>query len=184
MRRRPAARRSVGVDLNRRAVDGFRCGYPVELHHGCAHRFLSGFDFDGGELVYCDPPYVRSTRRGPRRYRFDYTDDDHVALPGILKALPRRVMVSGYPSALYDRMPVGWHSVSVQVMNQAGAVTERLWCNFAPGKPHWHTMAGRNFTDRQRIKRHAASWARRYRAMPPGERLAVLAAIMAAEAEG
>ena len=92
-------------------------------------------------------------------------------------------MVSGYPSALYERTLADWHSVSVQVMNQAGVVTERIWLNFTPHRPHWHTCAGRNFTDRQRIKRHAASWARRYRAMPPGERLAVLAAVMAVEAE-
>ncbi len=48
---------------------------------------------------------------------------------------------------------------------------------------HWASHAGRNFTDRQRIKRKAANWGRRYQALPPGERLAVLAAMMAVEAE-
>ena len=48
---------------------------------------------------------------------------------------------------------------------------------------HWASAAGTNFTDRQRIKRKAENWGRRYGEMPPGERLAVLAAIMAAEAE-
>jgi DNA adenine methylase len=47
----------------------------------------------------------------------------------------------------------------------------------------WAGYAGRNFTDRQRIKRKAESWARRYQAMPRGERLAVLAGLMAVEAE-
>ena len=183
MKRKPPAQRSIGIDLNRRAIDGFRCDYPVELHHGCAHRFLSGFDFQGRELVYCDPPYVQSTRRSERRYRHDCTDDDHVALLDLLKGLPCQVMVSGYPSALYDAHLDGWRSLEVQVNNQSCVVTEKLWFNFDPGRPHWHTCAGRNFTDRQRIKRNAASWARRYRAMPPGERLAVLAAVMAVEAE-
>ncbi len=32
------------------------------------------------------------------------------------------------------------------------------------------------------VKRRAANWGRRYAAMPPAERLAVLAAIMAAQA--
>ena len=182
MKRKPPAQRSIGIDLSRRAIDNFRCDQPVELHHGCAHRFLSGFDFQGRELVYCDPPYVQSTRRSERRYRFDYTDDDHVALLGILKSLPCQVMVSGYPSALYDAHLSDWRSAEIQVNNQSCVVTEKLWFNFDPGRPHWHTCAGRNFTDRQRIKRNAASWARRYRAMPPGERLAVLAAVMAVEA--
>ena len=43
--------------------------------------------------------------------------------------------------------------------------------------------AGRNFTDRQRIKRKAQSWGRRYAALPLAERLAVLGAMMAVEAE-
>ena len=184
MKRRPAALRSIGIDLNARSIRTFACDHEVELVHGCRHRFLAAFPFGGDEPVYSDPPYVRSTRRGPRRYRFDYTDDDHVALPGILKSLPCRVMVSGYPSALYDEHLAGWRSPGVQVNNQARVVTERPWLNFGPDRPHWHTMAGRNFTDRQRIRRNAESWARRYRAMPPGERLAVLAAIMAVEAEG
>jgi len=182
MKRKAPSRRSIGIDLDRRAIDGFDCGHPVELHHGCAHRFLSGFDFDGRELVYGDPPHVQSTRRSPRRYRFDYTDDDHVALLGILKSLPCPVIVSGYPSALHDEHLAGWRSLEVQVDNRSCVVTEKLWFNFEPGRPHWHTCAGKDFTDRRRIKRNAASWARRYRAMPPGERLAVLAAVMAVEA--
>ena len=44
------------------------------------------------ELVYSDPPYVQSTRRSGRRYRFDYTDAEHVVLLGILKSLPCQVM--------------------------------------------------------------------------------------------
>ena len=60
-------------------------------------------------------------------------------------------------------------------MNQAGVRTDKLWLNFIPDRVHWARFAGKNFTDRQRIKRKAESWARRYRAMPAPERLAVLA---------
>ena len=77
-----------------------RCGRP----HGWSvlsrssrqlqRESLSGFDFLGRELVYCELPYVLSTRRGPRRYRFDCTDDDHVELLGILKSLPCQLQVS------------------------------------------------------------------------------------------
>ncbi len=182
MRRRPPARRSIGVDPDRRAVDGFRCGYPVELHQGCALRFPGTFPFQGREPVYRDPPYVLSTRRGPRRHRFDCTDDDHVAPAGILRSLPCRVMVSGHPSALCDAHLDGWRPPEVQASSQACAVTGKLWPDFGPDRPHWHTCAGRNFTDRQRIRRSAASRARRYRAMPPAGRLAVPAAVMAVEA--
>ena len=67
-------------------------------------------------------------------------------------------------------------------MNQAGVVTEKIWFNFEPDRLHWARFAGRNFTHRQSVKRKAANWGRRYAAMPRAERLAVLGAIMAAEA--
>ena len=38
--------------------------------------------------------------------------------------------------------------------------------NFIPERVHRPRLAGKSFTDRQRIKRKAESWARRYRAMP------------------
>ena len=92
------------------------------------------------------------------------------------------MILSGYPSALYDEQLGDWPHLELQVMNQAGVRTEKLWLNFIPKRVHWARFAGKNFTDRQRIKRKAESWARRYRAMPAPERLAVLAALMAVEA--
>ncbi|MGW8286508.1 MAG: AarF/UbiB family protein, partial [Candidatus Deferrimicrobiaceae bacterium] len=102
----------------------------------------------------------------------------------LLNRLPCHVILSGYPSALYDAQLADWRALEIQVMNQAGVRTEKLWLNFAPDRVFWPGFAGKNFTDRQRIKRKAESWARRYQAMPPGERLAVLAGLMAIEAEG
>lgn len=182
MRRKPPAPRSIGIDLNARSIRSFSGVAGVELVHGCCHRFLEGFAFRGDELVYSDPPYLHGVRRSGRRYRYEYGEADHVALLELLRGLPCQVMVSGYPSELYDRMLHDWGSVSVQVMNQAGVVTEKVWFNFEPGVPHWHSCAGRDFTDRQRIRRKAERWARRYREMSPGERLAVMAGLMAVEA--
>ena len=183
MKRKAPAMRNIGIDLDRRAIEGFRCDYPVELIHGCAHSFLAEFPFLGPELVYSDPPYLHTTRRSSQRYRFEYEEADHVALLELLKGLPCQVMVSGHPSALYDDLLAGWRRLALQVTTQAQVRTEVVWFNFAPDRVHWASFAGRNFTDRQRIKRKAANWARRYEAMPAGERLAVLAAIMAVEAE-
>ena len=145
--------------------------------------FLAEYDYRGSELVYSDPPYLLHTRTSQRRYRFDYEEADHVELLELLKTLPCQVMLSGYPSALYDAHLAGWRSVRWQVMNQGGVRTEQLWFNFVPDRVHWASHAGRNFTDRQRIKRKAASWGERYAAMPRAERLAVLAAMMVTEAE-
>ena len=183
MQRKPPAPRNIGIDLNERALAGFQCPYPVELVRAHAHRFLAEFPYQGRELVYCDPPYLHATRSSDRRYRFEYEEPDHLELLSLLKKLPCQVILSGYPSRLYDEHLAGWQSLQLQVMNQAGVRTEKLWFNFTPDRVHWARYAGKNFTDRQRIKRKAENWGRRYRALPPGERLAVLSALMAVEAD-
>ena len=182
MQRKPAARHSIGIDRDARALGRFECNYPVEKIHGCAHQFLATYPFTGRELVYSDPPYLTATRTSPRRYRYDYTERDHVELLALLTGLPCPVILSGYPSALYDAHLGAWQTLELQVMNQAGVRTEKLWFNFTPQRLFWASFAGKNFTDRQRIKRKADNWAQRYQAMPPAERLAVLAALMAVEA--
>ena len=91
----------------------------------------------------------------------------------LLKTLPCNVILSGYPSALYDKRLAGWRTLELQVMNHAGVRTEKLWFNFTPDRVHWASCAGRNFTDRQRIRRRAANWGKNYRALPREERLAV-----------
>ncbi len=182
MRRKPPALRNIAIDLDPAPLARFACHYPLEKVHGCAHRFLREFDFHGRELLYCDPPYLHPTRSSGRRYRFEYEEQDHVELLELLKSLPCSVILSGYPSALYDDLLGQWRTLELQVMNQAGVRTEKLWFNFTPDRVHWPAYAGRNFTHRQSIKRKAASWGRRYQAMPPAERLAVLSSIMAVEA--
>lgn len=183
MKRKPPAMRNIGVDLDLQAISGFESPYPVELINGCAHRFLADYAYQGSELIYSDPPYLLRTRTSARRYRFDYEEQDHVELLELLKTLPCQVILSGYPSALYDELLQGWRSIELQVMNQDGVRTEKLWFNFIVDRVHWASNAGRNFTHRQQIKRKAANWARRYKALPRAERLAVLAAMMAVEVQ-
>ena len=91
MQRKPPALRNIGIDLNRRALEKFRCDYPVELVQGCAHQFLADFKYSGRELVYCDPPYLQQTRSSGRRYRFDYEEHDHLELLRLLKRVPCQV---------------------------------------------------------------------------------------------
>ena len=182
MRRKPPALHNIAIDLDPEALRIFECDYPVEKVQGCAHEFLSAYTFSGHELVYCDPPYLHYIRTSNRRYRFDYTEQDHIELLELLKKVACSVMLSGYPSALYDELLTDWGSIELQVMNQGGVRTEKLWFNFTPDRVHWPRYAGKNFTDRQRIKRKAESWARRYHALPRAERLAVLSSIMAVEA--
>ena len=51
MQGKPPALRNIGIDRDARALDAF----------------------EGTELVYCDPPYLKRTRRSKRRYWFDWS---------------------------------------------------------------------------------------------------------------
>jgi site-specific DNA-adenine methylase len=189
MRGKPPAARSIGLDLDPRPIDAFarmqkegRAPSEVILFDQIdAVDFLTSLDFSklGRVLIYADPPYVLSTRTSTKRYRCDYDDRDHQRLIGCLRTLPAAVILSGYPSALYAELLGDWRTLQFQVMTRGGPRTEQLWMNFAEDLAHWASCAGNNFTDRQRIKRKAARWATNYRRLSAGERLAVLAALLA-----
>ena len=183
MRKKPPARNNIAIDIDPEPLASFDCGYHVQKINDCAHRYLREYDYAGSELIYCDPPYLIETRTSKRRYRHEYSRQDHLNLLDLLKTLPCRVILSGYPSALYDGMLEDWNCVELQAMTRGGPRTEKLWYNYDIDRVHWATYAGKDFTDRQRIKRKAERWARNYQALPPAERLALLAAIMAVETD-
>ena len=80
MKRKPAARMNIGIDIDPRALAKFECGYPVQRNNTCAHHYLAAYDYQGRELIYCDPPYLKRTRTSGRKYRFDYEERDHIEL--------------------------------------------------------------------------------------------------------
>lgn len=182
MKRKPPALNNIGIDIDPQPLSRFECQYPVKLYNECARQFLANYDYCGGELIYCDPPYMPKTRTSTRKYRFDYKEQDHVDLLKLLKTLPCHIIISGYSSSLYDHLLRDWNTIELQVMNQGGVRTEKLWFNFTIDRVHWASYAGENFTDRQRIKRKAQRWRNNYQALPKAERLSILAAIMEVEA--
>lgn len=188
MKKKPLAGRSIGTDIDREVIKSFGSMAGVELHQGDAVSFLRQFDFTsaGRVLVYADPPYLHSTRSSKKRYRYEYSENDHRELLSLLRELADSgvsVMLSGYPSALYDEFLPDWRTLEFQVMSRGGVRTEKLWLSFESNSAHWATFAGENFTDRQRIKRKAQRWAENFRALPAAEQTAILAALLKTRTE-
>lgn len=76
------------------------------------------------------PPYLLNTRGG-KQYRHEMTEQDHVILLDTLKQHKGSVILSGYPSELYDQELAGWSVIARKSYNQnADQRTEVLWCNF------------------------------------------------------
>ena len=81
-------------------------------------------------LIYADPPYLLDTRGG-KLYRHEMTNQDHVELLAALRNHKGPVILSGYPSELYDRELYDWHRICRRAYNQNhDQRTEVLWCNF------------------------------------------------------
>jgi hypothetical protein len=175
---------SVGVDRDSLAVarvasivgadDG------VRLIVGDGISYLRGRRWWTESLVYCDPPYLMSTRSSPRRlFRYELEVPGHIALLDVLVQLPCMVMVSGYESELYRRRLSSWRVVRYRTMTRGGWMADEcLWCNFPePVELHDYRFLGRDFRERERIRRRRVRWLAMLAAMPVLERESLLAAL-------
>ncbi len=182
MQKKPQSKNNIAIDIDPEPLKVFTCDYYVQKINTCAYDYLSKYDYTGSELIYCDPPYLIETRTSKRRYHYEYSREDHINLLELLKTLPCHIILSGYPSDLYDDKLEDWNRMELQAMTWGGPRTEKLWYNYDIDRVNWIAYAGKNFTDRQRIKRKAERWAKNYKALSKAERLTLLAAIMAVEA--
>lgn len=190
MLRKPPAKVNWGIDIDPQTVEAFNQGNPDFLDRladtlfidvGDAVEFLRRFDYTsvGRVLIYSDPPYLHETRSSSARYRYEYTVSDHHRLLQCLCSMPENVsvIVSGYPSFVYDNALQGWRSREFQAMTRGGVRTEKIWMNYPEGAAYSHTFAGKDYNDRYRIKRKAQRWKNKFAALPPAERLAIMAAL-------
>lgn len=134
-----------------------------------------------GAVLYCDPPYVMSTRKSQAPiYRHEWSDADHERFLDWILDARCHVVVSGYWSKIYASALASWRHSSFTVGTRRGRATEHVWANFPElATLHDPKHVGAGFGERQRIKRKAARWVAMLKAMPPGERAAVLEAIRA-----
>lgn len=183
MRRKRPAAVNIGIDRDSGAVDAFVCripSYQYKLVQGDGLGFLQWFNWQGTELVYCDPPYLIETRRSRGRiYKYEFSDDDHRRLLDIVLTIPAMVMLSGYYSEMYAERLAAWRSIQFKAMTRAGKpATEWLWMNFPePTELHDYRFLGTNRIDRQRIKRKCDQLGAKLSKLPRLERAAVLDSI-------
>lgn len=91
-----------------------------------------------GTLHYVDPPYLPATRsQGNRRrgagyhvYEHELSTEDHVVLLDKLNSLQGMVVLSGYPSAIYDDALPGWERHEREAFADGGRPRrEVIWIN-------------------------------------------------------
>lgn len=88
-------------------------------------------------LHYIDPPYLHATRsRSNRRtdnggvYRHELSDEQHLELLDVLQSLEGMVILSGYPSEVYDSVLADWTRIERAAFKDGAAPSvEVLWLN-------------------------------------------------------
>ncbi|EPG5098682.1 DNA adenine methylase [Acinetobacter baumannii] len=99
-------------------------------------------------LHYVDPPYVHDTRysgaKTGRVYRHEMSDQDHEELLKVLLELEGKVIVSGYPSEIYNDYLAKWKRVDTSARISSGrgtdVRTECLW--ISPNAQHQDLFGG------------------------------------------
>lgn len=103
----------------------------VQIECTPAAKLIQGFN-SPDVLIYCDPPYLLSTRHG-KQYRCEMTEDDHLQLLDVLKRHKGPALVSGYPSEMYASELREWHQETTLTTDLLSQVKkEVLWMNFEP----------------------------------------------------
>lgn len=183
--KRPAAV-SIGIDYDAGVINDYwrRQSQPgLSIIHGDSLAILPLLNAQADWLIYADPPYLMSVRSSKRAYygKELFTDAAHDRLLSILTSLQANVMISGYQSELYSRRLAGWTVKTKWTVNRRGKrVQEFCWMNFEPPAVFHDTrFVGNDFTDRQRIKRKAGRWLRKFATMPAAERQVILTSLLA-----
>lgn len=114
----PAARRLASVSLE--------CRPALDV--------IASFGRHDGVLLYVDPPYLGSTRNSGSKYAVEMREaGEHEELLSVLLACRAAVVLSGYPSHLYDDALAGWDRVEIPTATGQGGEwqdrTEVVWSN-------------------------------------------------------
>jgi len=179
MRNKRPANRNVGIEIDPEVVRMWNnASQGIAVVQGDAIVYLKDYVFSGNELVYCDPPYLRETRKGRRVYKFEYSKEQHLELLDVINSLPCMVMISGYYSEIYMESLKGWHTHNFQAATRQGIATEYVWMNYTPPiELHDYSYLGDTFRERERIMKKSKRWVSKLKSMHVLERQALLHAI-------
>lgn len=104
----------------------------VQIEHMDALRLIERYD-SPDVLMYLDPPYVRSTRKSGRLYRYEMDDGQHERLLALVTKSKAKIVMSGYSSEFYDDALKGWYrDVTISQTTSTKKAEEVIWMNFRP----------------------------------------------------
>ena len=133
-----------------------------------------------GSVFYFDPPYLKETRRSQRDlYKYEWNLEKHKEFIARCSIVKSNCMISHYPCKLYDEAFSKWRKITFLSTTRNGQRMECLYMNFEkPLRLLDYSYLGKDFTDRQRIKRKIKRWGNNLKALPLYERQAIVNQIL------
>lgn len=108
----------------------------VSLENRPALELIEAYGRHRNTLLYVDPPYLAETRSvgGAHNYRHEMPHlEQHQQLAAALTDCRATVVLSGYPSPIYDHLYTDWHRYELDAATSQGGThqvkTEVLWSN-------------------------------------------------------
>jgi DNA adenine methylase len=103
----------------------------VQIEHMDALRLIEGYN-NPDTLMYLDPPYVLSTRRG-KLYAHEMDDKAQHNLLAVITGSKAKIIISGYESDLYNAAMSDWYKDQTTSQTTSGLMAvETIWMNFEP----------------------------------------------------
>ena len=103
----------------------------VQIEHRPALEVIQRFDSEK-VFMYLDPPYLLETRAA-KQYKHEMTDSDHEEMLQVITKSKAKMMLSGYPSDMYEEYLQGWKRMEFRgTAEHAGLRTEVVWMNYEP----------------------------------------------------
>jgi len=166
-------------DIDASVIDKINCTAAIVKENKDYRSIIDKYDYPGA-VLYFDPPYMMQTRSYKKNiYKHDWDNGNHYDFLHSLLGIKQPVILSHYPCSFYDNALKTWRKISYNSMTRAGVRVENLYMNFPPPLLlQCYNSIGKNYTDRQRIKRKVARLVNRLKNEPAQERAAILTAVI------
>jgi DNA adenine methylase len=118
--------------INKRLKPDF---FNTWIEHTDAINQIQKFN-DYDILIYCDPPYLQSTRTCKNIYEYEFSEGQHIQLAQTLNNCKSKIIISGYPSPLYYDLYKDWNFYTKSIANHSGQTktknrrNECIWTNY------------------------------------------------------
>lgn len=138
---------------------------------------IEAFVFASEDFIFADPPYEFSTRTsGTKYYKYEFNTSDSIEFLEYMISLPCKIMITHPKCDLYDKYLKDWSKEEFSYMTRGGWFKDCAYMNYSRSDIELlnYNALGKDFTDRQRIKRQRANVVNKWKNFDPHIRKAII----------